>query len=357
MARAISNSLCPKDWVRGKAVGNGSFGIVNLAMNRSTGKLFVVKSSRSGMGLQSLKNEADILESLNSPYIVRSLGHEAVDKAGSQQEFNLFMEYMAGGSLLDIVEKFGGALDESVIRSYTREILKGIAYLHRNDIVHCDIKCKNVLLGSSGNIKLADFGCARRLGGSSEVDACSKNSSQFSGGTPLWMAPEILKNEGVGFLSDIWSLGCTVIEMATGRPPWTDEVSNPMTAVYKIACCDDLPKLPSGFSNEGLDFLGKCLQKDPKKRWNAEQLLNHPFITGGWNQMCLKEASWSPTSVLHAGSRGNWPLDKLESPTEEDISTWRPFLMQSEISKKLRRMCSKQIDLQATEGWIEVRSG
>ncbi|XP_008806975.1 mitogen-activated protein kinase kinase kinase 18-like [Phoenix dactylifera] len=356
MARAALNYLRPKDWVRGKAVGNGSFGIVSLAMNRSTGELFVVKSSPSGTGLISLKNEADILESLNSSYIVRSLGHEAADRAGSQQEFNLFMEYMAGGSLLDIVEKFGGALEESVIRSYTRQILKGIAYLHRNDIVHCDIKCKNLLLGSSGNIKLADFGCARRLRGSSEVDACSKNSSQV-GGTPLWMAPEILKNEGVGFLSDIWSLGCTVIEMATGRPPWTDEVSNPMAAVYKIACCDDLPKLPSSFSDEGLDFLRKCLQKDPKKRWNAEQLLSHPFITGSSNQMCLKEASWSPTSVLHAGSRGNWPLDELESLTEEEISTWRPFSMRSGIPKYLRRMCSKEIDVQATEGWIEVRSG
>ncbi|KAF5444421.1 hypothetical protein F2P56_036899 [Juglans regia] len=80
-------------------------------------------------------------------------------------KLNVFMEYMVGGSLSDVAEKFCGVLEEKVIKLYTREILLGIKYLHESGIVHCDLKSKNVLLGSSGDIKLADFGCAKRLEG------------------------------------------------------------------------------------------------------------------------------------------------------------------------------------------------
>lgn len=129
------------------------------------------------------------------------------------------MEYMAGDSLSDVEEKFGGALEEKVIKLYTRELLLGIKYLHENGFVHCDLKSKNVLLGSSGDIKLTDFGGAKRLEEFMGNRGLAARSRLSMGGTPLWMAPEVLRNEGLDFASDIWSLGCTVIEMATGRPP------------------------------------------------------------------------------------------------------------------------------------------
>ncbi|KAF5444422.1 hypothetical protein F2P56_036899 [Juglans regia] len=93
------------------------------------------------------------------------------------------------------------------------------------------------------------------------------------------MAPEVLRNEGLDFASDIWSLGCTVIEMAIGRPPWDDKLFNPMAAVLKIACSDVTPQFPTQFSKEGLDFLAKCLEREPERRWIAEKLLNHPFVS------------------------------------------------------------------------------
>ncbi|RVW77533.1 Non-lysosomal glucosylceramidase [Vitis vinifera] len=159
----------------GKMVGSGSFGTVHLAMSKATGGLFVVKSAQEGPGLKSLENEATMLEKLHSPYIVRCMGRDSFVGRQGEGRLNLFMEYMAGGSLSNVADKFGGILEEKVIRLYTREILQGLKYLHKNEIVHCDLKCQNVLLGSSGNVKLADFGCAKRL-----RDLKSKGASMTS---------------------------------------------------------------------------------------------------------------------------------------------------------------------------------
>ncbi|XP_042480434.1 mitogen-activated protein kinase kinase kinase 17-like [Macadamia integrifolia] len=353
------SSTCPMrtEWVKGNAVGSGSFGVVNLAMNRFTGELFVVKSTSTEAGFKSLENEANILESLNSPYIIRCLGQDFSKEANGERKLNLFLEFMAGGSLSNVVEKFGGSLDETVICSYTKEILHGLAYLHRSGIVHCDIKCKNVLLGSSGNIKLADFGCAKRKN-SSKLDKVQKSSLESISGTPLWMAPEVLRNEGLDFASDIWSLGCTIIEMATGRPPWGDLLLNPMAAVFQIACSNETPELPTKFSNEGLDFLAKCLQRDQKMRWTCEELLDHPFISGNRRCSCEKDAC-SPTSVLDDGLyEENYASDESESPHKEELQSRIPFFTRSSSGRyRMARRQHREIDLQSSENWITVRSG
>lgn len=270
-------------WVKGKVVGSGSFGSVHLAINKSNGGLFVVKSANSEAGRHALHNEFNILNTLNySPYIVQCLGTEYQHQGAIN---NVFMEYMSGGSLADVAHNFGGSLDEQLVRLYTKHILLGLNHLHQHGIVHCDLKCKNVLLASSGNVKLADFGCARR------IKSSSSSSSSSCCGTPLWMAPEVLllhnnTNEKLDLdlaAADIWSLGCTVIEMATGRPPWIDHLhdsstSNPMAALFKIARGNAIPQFPLHFSKEGIDFLSRCLERDPNKRSTAHDLLSHPFI-------------------------------------------------------------------------------
>lgn len=353
--------LCPKpgEWVKGKMVGSGSFGSVHLAMNKSTGGLFVVKSAESQAALDSLENEAEILENLCSPHIVKCIGRETLKGLNGVRKHNLFIEYMAGGSLADITDKFEGVLDERMVRLYTREILKGLVYLHNNGVVHCDLKCKNVLLSSSGNIKLADFGCAKRLNGS-KANSSSMESSKSICGTPLWMAPEVLRKEGVDYAADIWSLGCTVIEMATGKPPkWGDQNLNAMSAVLKIACSNETPKFPAGFSKEGSDFLHKCFERNAKKRWTSEDLLQHPFVCGtsdGRNAENVEARS--PSSVLDSGIYEEDEDDFVskEPLCEREIIRKVPFTMRSSGERDYLSHRHGTDSLIASSGnWITVR--
>eukprot|EP00249_Psilotum_nudum_P025607 c30293_g1_i1 orf=1-2289(-) len=305
-------------WIRGSVIGAGSFGKVNLAMNVENGNLFAVKSiectQKAKAELLAMENEEAILRSLDSPRIIRCLGSDYSLENGVQMH-NLFVEYMAGGSLADIINKFGGMLDESLIRIYTRGILQGLLYLHDQGIVHCDIKGRNILIGLLG-VKLADFGSAKRLGISAgkntgtigDVQEESPGSASMKG-TPLWMAPEVVQRIEQGPASDIWSLGCTIVEMATGRPPWSS-ITNPFAALYRIGCTDEVPPFPHSLSAEGKDFLRKCFQRDPKERWTSAQLLKHPFLEDAW---CLEHLSprklvpSSPTSILEfPGHDSDW---------------------------------------------------
>ncbi|XP_022762710.1 mitogen-activated protein kinase kinase kinase 17-like [Durio zibethinus] len=348
----------PGEWMKGKVIGSGSFGNVHIAMNKATGALFVVKSAVSCPGLQSLENEATILEGLSSPFIVQCMGKELSKDSNGDRKISIFMEYMASGSLSDVAEKFGGALDEEVIRLYTRQILCGLKYLHENGIVHCDLKCKNVLLGSSGHVKLTDFGCAKKLKDMKNKRGL-EGSWQSVGGTPLWMAPEVLRNEGLDYASDIWSLGCTVIEMATGRPPWSDEVSNPVAAILKIACSNQMPRFPSHFSREGLDFLDKCLERHPKWRWTAEELLEHPFISGKSVSNSRIDGSCSPSSILDISGMYDCDYDSDEpgSFNEDESLHINRFSTRHCIQRKgTDSRQQAEIDLEPLDNWITVRS-
>ncbi|XP_054803859.1 mitogen-activated protein kinase kinase kinase 17-like [Prosopis cineraria] len=361
----VAPSGSPKqgEWMKGKLVGSGSFGTVHLAMSKSTGGLFVVKSAHSRAEFAALENEVEILKNLEpSPYTVQYLGSER-----DGDDLNVLMEYMAGGSLADIAEKFGGSLQEDVVRLYTKEILKGLKYLHGNGIVHCDLKCKNVLLGSSGDIKLADFGCARRvedLKNKCLMKKKNNKSLEHVSGTPLWMAPEVLRNEKLDFAADIWSLGCTVIEMTTGRPPWgaSNYDSNPMAVLLKIACGDEIPQFPTHFSKEGLDFLRRCLERDSRKRWTCEELLRHPFISRDSSETTppssSKDTASSPVCVLGISSfEGAYDLDEPESPEGNDFSVRNPFTCCKDGRKgsEMQRH-GEECGLCSSQNWITIRS-
>lgn len=155
-----------------------------------------------------------------------------------------------------------------MIARYVKQMLEGLHYLHQQGVVHCDIKCANILVSRSGVIKLTDFGVSRKL----------KNDEDFQSevvGTPFWMAPEVIQLQGASTASDIWSLGCTVIELLTGHPPYHELQS--MTAMYRIVE-EEHPTFPPGISRELEDFLLCIFKKDQRQRQTAKQLLSHPFI-------------------------------------------------------------------------------
>ena len=311
--------MAGRSWIRGKLIGAGTFGKVNLAIDREDGEVFAVKSVQvngRGVGtevsLPALENEIELLQSLDSKYVVRCLGSDWTEEGGKLMR-NLFLEYMPEGSLADFLKQFAGAgaLDEHLIRTYTRSIVEGIDYLHREGIVHCDIKGKNLLV-RNGNVKLTDFGSAKRVG--TEIESEAMNCSAKVNGTPLWMAPEVVRQVEQGLASDIWSLGCTVVEMATGRAPWSN-LSNPFVALYHIGCTDELPEVPASLSAEAHDFLGKCFQRDPRKRWTSSQLLQHPFLTTRFvaKAVAVADAPLSPCSVMQ------FPNSFLASSVENSV--------------------------------------
>ncbi|KAF9610434.1 hypothetical protein IFM89_022345 [Coptis chinensis] len=179
-----------------------------------------------------------------------------------------FLEYVTGGSIHKLLQEYG-PFGEPVIQNYTRQILLGLAYLHGRNTVHRDIKGANILVGPDGEIKLADFGMAKHV--------TSHTSILSFKGSPYWMAPEVIMNiSGYSLAVDIWSLGCTILEMATSKPPWSQFEG--VAAIFKIGNSKDIPEIPDHLSNDAKRFLKLCLQRDPSARPTAAQLLDHPFI-------------------------------------------------------------------------------
>eukprot|EP00271_Cylindrocystis_brebissonii_P001432 TRINITY_DN11692_c0_g1_i1.p1 TRINITY_DN11692_c0_g1~~TRINITY_DN11692_c0_g1_i1.p1 ORF type:complete len:915 (-),score=144.95 TRINITY_DN11692_c0_g1_i1:783-3527(-) len=478
-------------WLRGPLLGVGSFGSVNMGLDLGTGQLLAVKTVDADgppENVQALENEYSILSSVNSPRVVRCYGADWTVEEGVRRR-NLLLEHMTGGSISDLTVKFGGKLDESLVRRYTKDLLEGLRDLHALGYVHCDIKGRNLLLGKEG-VKIGDFGAAEKMPfGVQEaarcqeagpMDSCmasevgkgnrtSQETQKFSGedqerdvaekppqpfpressfglancvsltdkddaatcddqdmgvqevdmdlgsldstlglnehqearcptpslspfsaskmhlscpvsisstarlaletslaprtpvalqecsvpsssmaaaasplspplptqklrGTICWMAPEVVQTSQQSFAADIWSVGCTVIEMATGRVPWNVKDITPCKVLYKLGFTSELPPFPSRLSSEGTDFLYRCLNRNPSLRPSAAELLNHPFISQAFTRprpvkVPKHSASISASSVAAAAAAAAARNSLTSSPL--------PLLPPSPHSKKV----------------------
>ncbi|XP_027345408.1 mitogen-activated protein kinase kinase kinase 1-like [Abrus precatorius] len=254
-------------WQKGDILGNGSFGTVYEGFT-DDGFFFAVKEvslldegSQGKQSVSQLQQEISLLSQFEHKNIVRYYGSDK-DKS----KLYIFLELMSKGSLASLYQKY--RLNDSQVSAYTRQILNGLKYLHDHDVVHRDIKCSNILVDVSGSVKLADFGLAK---------ATKFNDVKSSKGSPYWMAPEVvnLKNQGYGLAADIWSLGCTVLEMLQRQPPYSDLEG--MQALFRIGRGEP-PPIPESLSNDARDFILKCLQVNSNKRPTAAELLDHPFL-------------------------------------------------------------------------------
>uniref|UniRef100_A0A674AUD0 Mitogen-activated protein kinase kinase kinase 4 n=1 Tax=Salmo trutta TaxID=8032 RepID=A0A674AUD0_SALTR len=258
-------------WQRGNKIGEGQYGKVYTCINVDTGELMAMKEIRfqpnDHKTIKETADELKIFEGIKHPNLVRYFGVEL-----HREEMYIFMEYCDEGTLEE-VSRLG--LQEHVIRLYSKQTTTAINVLHEHGIVHRDIKGANIFLTSSGLIKLGDFGCSVKLNNAQTMPG-EVNSTM---GTAAYMAPEVItraKGEGHGRAADIWSLGCVLIEMVTGKRPWHEYEHN-FQIMYKVGM-GHKPPIPEKLSTEGKDFLGHCLESEPKRRWTASTLLDHPFV-------------------------------------------------------------------------------
>ncbi|CAK9171470.1 unnamed protein product, partial [Ilex paraguariensis] len=337
--RSMDKVNLNSNWVRGSCIGRGSFGTVNLAVKNSNGagEVFAVKSvnqsSCLSSQLEALDNEIRILQSLSSPYVVKYLGDDVTCESPTTSYRNLHIEYLPGGTLADIAKRSGADVDERIAASYTWCIVSALGYVHSKGIVHCDVKGKNVLVGPThSTAKLADFGSATE-----STDVISPR------GSPLWMAPEVIRREYQGTESDVWSLGCTVIEMITGRPAWEDWGAD---TLCRIGYSDELPEFPTQLSEQGRDFLEKCLRRDPSERWSCDQLLEHPFISISYPPAMITDSS--PRCVL------DWFSSELSHEDDEEIC-YSFDNLDGKARKRIGELASKTGANWESDGWTAVR--
>ncbi|CAD6896502.1 unnamed protein product [Tilletia laevis] len=319
-----SSSKLTIRWQQGRMIGSGTFGTVYSAVNLDTGELMAVKEIRfqditsNPEVYKQIKDEMSVMEMLSHPNIVNYFGIEV-----HRDKVYIFEEYCENGSLAQLL-KAGRIEDEAVIQVYTLWMLDGLQYLHSQGVVHRDIKPDNILLDSNGMIKYVDFGAAKiiaktqgtiqrtrvsrlppGLAGGHPADAIAAgggggNPDALSiQGTPMYMSPEVINPGGTdgsggaggqgsgggrrrtGRLGamDVWSLGCVVLECATGRRPWA-QLDNEWAIMFQIGNLKQAPALPDPdqLSGMGIDFIRLCLTIDPEARPTANELREHPWI-------------------------------------------------------------------------------
>jgi serine/threonine protein kinase len=303
------------------------------------GEVCAVKSAELHRA-EFLKKEQEILSKVKCSQIVNYQGCEVTVEDGVYL-FNLFMEYANKGTVSDAV-RGGNGMEEAMVGLYVRQILLGLEYLHSNGIVHCDLKGQNVLLTEQG-AKIADFGCARRV-----------EEELVISGTPVFMAPEVARGEEQGFAADVWALGCTMLEMITGKMPWVG-VSDPAAVLYRIGFSGDVPEIPDSVSEQGKDFLRKCLKRDPNERLSVIELLEHDFVAEKFKDSALD--SETPTTVLEGGF---WDWDSLEKTHEvgPTIDHCSSDSSSSSPRDRIQRLCSNEAcwEFDDDEEWVTVRN-
>ncbi|TNY21708.1 hypothetical protein DMC30DRAFT_185015 [Rhodotorula diobovata] len=258
----------------GESIGRGQFGSVYRALNLSSGQVVAVKrillEGKTEQEIEELSGEVKLLRRLSHPSIVRYEG-----AVRTEHYLNIILEYGESGSLEKTIKQFG-QLPELLVASYTVKILEGLAYLHGQGVVHCDLKAANILTTKQGNIKLSDFGVSLNLNAIKATRGFNASTKEANG-TPNWMAPEVISLKGALPASDIWSLGATIVELIDGAPPYSGLVA--MSAMFRIVEDPEGPPIPDRCSSELHAFLKRCFKKDPKERPTAEELSSDPWLT------------------------------------------------------------------------------
>jgi len=285
-------------WKAGPLLGKGAFGAVYMGLLPNSSFVAVkVISLKENEVPDSEVAELRLLETLQHPNVVQYFG-TIHNKTNNQLE--IFTEFVEGGSVASVVKRFG-ALEHSVIRKYTKQVLEALVYLHNIGIVHRDIKGDNLLVAKHGEVKLADFGCSKNI--------VATEGNVSLAGTPMWMAPEVIRGEAASVQADIWSVGCVLIEML-GKSPWkSKQDENAYSIMFRIQAAkgppDNMPSMEE-IGDTLHSFLMACFTRESLLRPTAKDLLRHPFLL---------------TSPSKSINQPGTPMDPFKSDTSSCFSS------------------------------------
>ena len=280
----------PPKWILGDLIGRGAFSSVYAAKDAKTGEPVAIKllkgaaEDSGGIGssetekkerFKRLQSEVEVLRTLSHPHIVRYLGTQK-----HSRELYIVMEYITGGSVAQRIAA-RGKLDEPIALRYTGQVMRGLVYLHATGIIHRDLKCANLLIDDNGgdgdgSVKVADFGSARLLQRAHDAATLEESVSSTLHGSTYWMAPEVVRGERYGRRADVWSVGCCLLEMLTGKPPWhgTLDGMNQFQVMFHIASSTEVPPMDAELVRpEVRSLLLKCFERDAKERMTSAELI------------------------------------------------------------------------------------
>nr|GMC75635.1 MAP3K epsilon protein kinase 1-like [Ipomoea batatas] len=338
MARPMTSTAFHKSktldnkYMLGDEIGKGAYGRVYKGLDLDNGDFVAIKQvsleNIAQEDLNIIMQEIDLLKNLNHKNIVKYLG-----SLKTKTHLFIILEYVENGSLANIIKpnKFG-PFPESLVAHFIAQVLEGLVYLHEQGVIHRDIKGANILTTKEGLVKLADFGVATKL---TEADV----NTHSVVGTPYWMAPEVIELSGVCAASDIWSVGCTVIELLTCVPPYYD--LQPMPALFRIVQ-DEHPPIPDSLSPAITDFLRQCFQKDARQRPDAKTLLSHPWLQNSRRALqsslrhsgTLRNIEEDESVDVGASNQDDHSAVETSSPDNaKDTGSVLPSLQAAEVSK------------------------
>eukprot|EP01065_Artemidia_motanka_P006455 TRINITY_DN13178_c0_g3_i1.p1 TRINITY_DN13178_c0_g3~~TRINITY_DN13178_c0_g3_i1.p1 ORF type:complete len:844 (+),score=265.95 TRINITY_DN13178_c0_g3_i1:183-2714(+) len=266
-------------WQKCELLGKGSFGTV-YSGKLSDGTVAAVKICSIPKDEETVSGELGLL--LREVTFMREFDHDRIVKCygclfdAAAREVQIFLELMPGGSVAGLVSK-RGKLAYADCQKYTKQLLEGLRYLHERKVVHRDVKGDNLLLDAQGNAHIADFGTSKQM--MDTISAKEKGCATMVG-TPYWMAPEVIRanpDDGedgqYGAKADIWSVGCTLVEMLTGKPPWAGQYENMWSAIFHIAQSTEPPPTPDDIPAGAKQVLRSCFRRTPSQRPSPAQLL------------------------------------------------------------------------------------